>query len=135
MSTDFMSLHKAGIGNAASYQVAGKPFVTGNLAVPLSSGTPLRIDFPTVTRKIIVVNQGNDDIRVGFSENGVKGTNFVLLNKKDGSTHGTIELGVKVTSVFLLSAANATTASLAAELTGIDMLELRNNWSGSAGVG
>jgi hypothetical protein len=133
MSTDFMNLHRPGIGNASSYQVAGRPFVTGNLSVPTSSGTPLRIDFPTVTKSITLSNQANVDVRVGFSENGVKGTNFVILHDK--TQNPILELGVKVTSIFLLSTGGATTVSLSAELTNIPASELNNNWSGSAGVG
>ena len=133
MSTDFMSLHRPGIGNAASYQVAGRPFVTGNLPVPISSGTPLRIDFPSVTKSITFSNQENVDVRIGLSENGVKGSNFVILHSKNQAP--ILELGVKVTSVYLLSTGAATSASLCAELTNIPTSEILNNWSGSAGVG
>lgn len=124
---------RAGLSNVGSFQVSGIPFVTGSLVVPISTGTPLRIDFPTVTKKIILSNEANVDIRVGFSEDGVKGSNYVMLHTKN--EFPLLELEVKVASIFLLSAGAETTASLAAELTTIPVSEIANNWSGSAGVG
>lgn len=139
MSTDFMQLHRPGIGNASSYQVSGKPFLTGSVAAPGSAGTPVEISFPQVTKKIIVTNTGNQHLRVGFSSAGVKGSNFTLVHLHTGGTpsdFGTLELEVKCTSVFLLSNdTSATSFCLAAELTNIPAVELPTNWSGSAGVG
>lgn len=125
---------RAGLNNVGSYQVSGIPFVTGSLVVPVSSSaTPLRIDFPTVTKKITLSNEENHQVRVGFSEAGVKGTNYVILHTKN--EFPLLELEVKVASIFLLSAGTETKVSLAAELTSIPVTEIVNNWSGSAGVG
>ena len=133
MSTDFMNLHRPGIGNAASYQVSGIPWVSSSLAVPASGSTPLEISFPQVSKSIIVKNAstGSVQMRVGFSENGVKGTNFFLLSAGES-----FAADLKVTRVYLMSN-NATVlnASVIAGLTNIPATELVNNWSGSAGVG
>lgn len=136
-----------GLSNVGSYQVSGVPFVTGT-AVPVSSSAPVEIVFPEVTQRIIVANTGLADLRVGFSANGVANTNnyyVVHLHDATVSAHyETIDLRVKVSSIFLLSnsGATATTARVAAELTNIDTnLLLRSgptglpNWSGSVGVG
>lgn len=136
-----------GLSNVGSYQVSGIPFVTGATA-PVSSSTPVEIVFPEVTQRIIVANTGLADLRVGFSANGVKDTNnyyVVHLHDATVSAHyETIDLRVKVSSIFLLSnsGATTTTARVAAELTNIDTnLLLRSgptglpNWSGSVGVG
>lgn len=135
--TDTTMMHylKPGLGNASSYQVSGKPFVTGGLAIPALGSAPLQVSFDTVSKKVIILNTGNQDVRVGFSSAGVSGSNYVLVNKKDGSTHGMLQLEVKCTSVFLLSAGFVTTADVAAELTNIPASELLTNWSGSAGIG
>ena len=130
-----MSYLKPGIGNASSYQVAGKPFVTGNLSIPASGSTPLQLSFPQVTKKIIILNPSAQDIRLGFSAAGVNNSNYVIIHKKDGNVHGRLDLEVKCTSIFLLSAGSATSADVAAELTSIDVREIPNNWSGSLGVG
>lgn len=136
MATDFMTLHKPGIGNAASYQVSGRPFVTGAFPVPGLGSAPTVLSFDAVTKKVIVLNSSNHDIRVGFSSLGVSGSNYVTLHKKDGSTHGKIELEVKCTAIYLLSNNSSTSSvDIAAELTNISAHELTNNWSGSAGVG
>ena len=133
MSTDFMSLHRPGIGNAASYQVSGIPWVSSSLTIPASGSTPLEISFPQITRSIIVKNSstGSVNMRVGFSENGVKGTNFFLLSAGES-----FAADLKVTRVYLMSN-NGTvlTGSVIAGLTNIPATELTNNWSGSLGVG
>jgi hypothetical protein len=133
MSTDFMSLHRPGIGNAASYQVSGIPWVSSSLTIPASGSTPLEISFPLVTKSVIVKNSstGSVNMRVGFSENGVKGTNFFLLSAGES-----FAADLKVTRVYLMSN-NGTplTASVIAGLTNIPATELINNWSGSLGVG
>jgi len=133
MSTDFMSLHRPGIGNAASYQVSGIPWVSSSLTIPASGSTPLEISFPLVTKSVIVKNSstGSVNMRVGFSENGVKGTNFFLLSAGES-----FAADLKVTRVYLMSN-NGTvlTGSVIAGLTNIPATELTNNWSGSLGVG
>lgn len=129
--TDFMKLHRPGIGNAASYQVSAKPWVTSSLAVPVSGSTALRIDFPQVTKFITINNTVAGSMRLGFSDIGVKGSNYFLI---PGSSVFTTE--IKVSSIFLMSN-NATplSASVLAGLTNISSVELVNNWSGSVGVG
>jgi len=129
-----------------------KPSVTKRKAklagiAKVSSGTPVQIVFPEVTQRIVVANTGLADLRVGFSANGVKNTNnyyVVHLHDATVSAHyETIDLRVKVSSIFLLSndAATATSARIAAELTNISTSHLLNSgpsgssWSGSVGVG
>ena len=135
-----------GLQNVGSYQVSGIPFLTSSVVAPVSSGTPVRIDFPEVTQRIIVENIGSEHLRVGFSANGVKGTNYFLIHEHHTGTptqFNSVELRVKVSSIFILShdGSSATTASISAELTNIDKDLLASsgpsgpNWSGSVGVG
>ena len=134
MSTDFMSLHRPGIGNAASYQVSGIPWVSSSLAVPVSGATTLEISFPQVTKSVIVknVSTGSVQMRVGFSDNGVKtSNNFFILSGGES-----FAADLKVTRLYLMSNnGTALTASVIAGLTNIPATELTNNWSGSLGVG
>jgi hypothetical protein len=134
MSTDFMSIHRPGIGNAASYQVSGIPWVSSSLAVPASGSTTLEISFPQVTKSVIVKNAstGSVQMRVGFSSNGVKNSNnFFILSGGES-----FAADLKVTRLYLMSNnGTALTASVIAGLTNIAATELTNNWSGSAGVG
>lgn len=135
-----------GLQNVGSYQVSGIPFVTSSITAPVVGGTPVEVSFPQVTQRIFVQNNNNQDLRVGFSSNGVKDGNYFLVHKHGSGTPShlnALELRVKVSSIYLLcnDASNTTTVSVAAELTNIDtgLLELSgpsgSNWSGSLGVG
>ncbi len=140
----FNNPYYVGIANVGSYQVSGIPFASSSIAAPASSGTPAEVNFPFVTQRIIIRNTSSGDLRVGFSANGIKGTNyFIIPAGTSTSTFPQSEFRVKVNSVFLLAnAATPTSASVFAELTNIDEHLLYNsgptllpNWSGSVGVG
>lgn len=124
-----------GLGHTPSYQVSGIPFVTGTLPVEASSGTVLEISFYNVTRFLTVKNTVDPDIdapmRVGFSELGVQGTNYFILESGESFTGE-----IKCSRVYLLGDTTApASASIIAGLTGIGAAMLTNNYSGSAGVG
>ena len=135
-----------GISNVGSYQVSGIPYATSSLAVPSSAGTPTEVTFPDVTQRIFVSNVNTaSPLRVGFSSNGVKGTNYFIIPAATTTTvFPTQEFRVKVSSIFILSnTTTPTSASVFAELSNIGTSHLQNsgpngvgvNWSGSVGVG
>jgi hypothetical protein len=136
-----------GLGNAASYQVSGKPFVTGGIS-PVNG--VVQIDFPAVTSWVTVKNVGSQPVMVGFSEGGLLASNnFFPLDPTSGSL-GPVNL--KLTQLFL-SGSKVDTNSLfvMAGLTSVPIEQLNyasgsavqlggrgiqgSNWSGSAGVG
>ncbi len=133
--------YKAGLHSVGNYQVSGIPYVTGALSVPTSSNTPLEIVFPSVTQRIHIHN--NDSavgVRVGFSANGVKGSNYWLVepHAASGKNNDYIELRVKTDRIFLISDGAALTSKVfvSAELTGITLnYNLAAQYSGSNGVG
>jgi hypothetical protein len=103
-----------------------------------ASGTALpahRIDFPYVTKRLVVRNDGAAAIRVGFSDVGVRG----MYENKYYFTlaqNNSLELDFKVSRVYLYSnTAGAGEATVIAALTSIDPQQLETNWSGNAGVG
>lgn len=124
---------QAGLSNVGSYQASGIPWTSSSLVAPASGSAPMEISFPQVTKNIIVKNVSatSGSLRVGFSANGVTGTNFFLLDRGES-----FAADLRVTKIFLLSN-NGTplTASVIAGLTNISAADLPNNWSGSAGVG
>jgi hypothetical protein len=134
-----------GLQNVGSYQVSGIPYVTSSIAAPASSGTPTEVSFPDVTQRIVVSNVNiASSLRVGFSANGTKGTNYFIIPAATTATDfSSQEFRVKVSSIFLLShTTTPTSASVLAELTNISTSHLQNsgpnglpNWSGSVGVG
>jgi len=124
--------YKAGLNNVGNYQASGIPYVTSALA-PVNSDPPLEVTFPSVTKFIVVknVDSTNHPVKVGFSENGVLGTNYFTLTQYES-----ISLDVKITKLYLVGAdANTVQVNIVAGLTGIDIDRLPNSWSGSVGVG
>ena len=131
--------YQAGIGNVGSYQVSGRPFVTG----AINASTAAVVEFPAVTRWVRVKNNTASDLKVGFSAAGVAGTNYFTLTS--GSVTEPLEL--KITQLHLAGAASV---DVMAGLTfiatsGIDNPSLSPggagavspnvNWTGSLGVG
>lgn len=137
MTTKYFD-YRAGLGNVGSYQASAKPFLSSSINIP-SSGDVVKISFPNVTRFITIKNTGPDDgsadidMRVGFSQNGVNGENYLTVANQESYS-----ADWRITSVFLkvhtTSTSNAT-ASIIAGMTAIDSLELQHNWTGSEGVG
>ncbi len=141
MSSEFK--YTAGLNNVGSYQVSGIPFATGNLTIPASGSTPLKIEFPFVTQWVSITNVNTKHIRMGFSENGVKNgsNNYVLIHE---DAHPTFNMyNLKLSEIYLLSDTGQSigNASLVAGLTNIPVERVNNispsgsNWSGSSGVG
>jgi hypothetical protein len=134
-----------GISNVGSYQVSGIPYASSSIAAPSSAGTPTEVTFPDVTQRIFVSNVNTaSPLRVGFSSNGVKGTNYFIIPQATSTTNfPTQEFRVKVSAIYLLSnTTTPTSASVFAELSNVDTnLLLQSgptglpNWSGSVGVG
>tara|TARA_R110002020_G_scaffold17999_3_gene63563 strand:- start:233 stop:670 length:438 start_codon:yes stop_codon:yes gene_type:complete len=134
-STTFV--YKAGIGNAASYQVSGIPWVSGNID-GVSGGDFAEISFPSVTQWVVVSNNTptvGQTCRVAFSKNGCDGTSGnYYFEVPSGSVSPRLE--VKVTQLFLSGSSNM---SVMAGLAGIANIKLDHtnlspsgsNWSGS----
>ena len=125
--------YKPGLGNAASYEVSGIPYVTGGLN---PAGGEIALSFPRVTRWVVVSNTdatAANTVKIGFSSNGVGGENYYLLS----GSQTTPRLEVKVTELYLNGA--STNVSVMAGLTSIETLNVNNlsispsgsNWSGS----
>lgn len=138
----FNNPYYVGIQNVGSYQVSGIPFLTGSVQV-IKDAAPIEISFPQVTKRIVIgCKNGSNDVRIGFSINGITNGNFFSLSA--GTTAASrITLDVKVSSIYLFCNVGSTTSvvDISAELTNIDANLLRNsgpsgsNWSGSVGVG
>lgn len=133
-----------GVNHVGAYQVSGRPFAKADLTAPASGSTPLKVEFPKVTRWFQIIPHNNSgtkvDLRVGFSENGAtSGSAYFKLHARNTDTyHPRYEL--KVSELYFMSD-SATTVSfdIVAGLTniGTEKLDtsLGTNWSGSVGVG
>ncbi len=126
--------YNSGVYAVGQYQMSAKPYATGSLTV--SAAIPLQVSFPFVTKFVTIKNSttgSNSTMRVGFSANGVNGTNYYTLENGESYT-----ADIRVVSVFLRGDVAPCNATVIAGLTGIES-ELRDvygpNYSGSAGVG
>ena len=141
-------IYSVGLNNVGSYQVSGIPFASGGITAPALSGTPIKVEFPFVTRwvKIVPVTGSQaTHLRVGFSANGVKNGNFfryVVGNNLNHESAPSAPLEMKVTELYFIGDNSATAEfDLVAGLTNIPVERIDNispsgsNWSGSAGVG
>ncbi len=126
--------YTSGLGNAAAFQVSGKPYVTGGLNGKALGG-PYKIEFPSVTRWIVIANtdSAEDDMKFGFSANGIKGAGlngddnyFTLLSGQSQ------RLELKCTELWYTG---SNQISVCAGLTGIPRAYIENNYTGSTGIG
>ena len=132
-----------GLGHVGSYQVSGKPFVSGNIDLSIYSSGPLEISFPSVTRWIIVRNRGTTAdnskiIQVAGSANGfTTGEYFRISDDYTGSgarrNSTTPRMELKMTKIYLTGSSDK--VDVIAGLTGISTNSIPNNWSGSVGIG
>ena len=121
-----------GLGDTGAYMTSGIPFVTGGLT--FTSSAPVAVSFPYVTKTITVANNSTSsgfNMRVGFSANGINGSNYFVLGPGESFTQD-----LRATALYLISDdSSSVTASVIAGLTQIPNTDLLANWSGSAGVG
>ena len=80
---------------------------------------------------------GGADVFIAFSANGLPsqgGTNhFKITDEGEGSYSGGDPLQLKVTEVWFEG--TSTEFDIVAGLTSISTSEIKNNWSGSSGIG
>jgi hypothetical protein len=108
---------KGGMGYAAEFQSSALPWVTSSTAPSASS--PVRYDFPKLTRFITVYNRDTtttNTLSFGFTRRGVvSSNNKYILN---GGKSETLELRVK--SIYLQGETGNPPFSVCAGLTNID---------------
>ena len=125
-----------GLSDVGSYQQAGTPYLTGSDA--FADGTEHVHIFPKVSKKIIVFNQGQNDIRIHFNSDD-KGPvasehHYLTLSGTAGDAVDTskLELEVKCPRIYLSNESGGTaTYELFAELTGIEAGEMIGVLTGS----
>ena len=128
---------QVGINHVPAYQVSGRPFASGSIDTRTTDGE--KIEFPYVTRWIYVTNHGTADCRVGYSQNGVLGSNYLRVAAVDAdatSAPGTVRLEVKVSEIWL---SGSNSVDIMAGLTTIPVSRVSGaigpSFSGSVGVG
>lgn len=106
--------YRTGQNNVAEYQASGLPYVTQSVATT----SPFNIQFPFVTNELTVKNNTAGLLRVGFTQNGVQGTNYFTL-----SVSGSYSGRLRVTDLFVRSDAGSVSYEVVAGLTTIPRQE------------
>lgn len=107
-----MTFHyKPGLNNVAEYMASGLPFVTRSLAL---TSPPTNVQLPYVTNYVHVRNAGSVDLHVGFTANGVTGTNYFTV--PSGSYFAA---SFRITDLFLVGDSGTCEFELVAGLTQI----------------
>ena len=128
-TTRYYTGPSVGLGNAPSYQSSGGPFVTGSV---LAAGEEIRINFPTVTKEIVMLSTeqnnacvlsfqptGSDRVQAGFH------TLPFPIAGAAGGTVAPIVLNIKTDHVYVSSVAGAATGwNIYAALTGINVANM-----------
>jgi len=128
---------EVGLNHVPAYQVSGRPFASGSIDASVSGGH--KVEFPYITRWIYVANHGSTACRVGYSQNGVLGSNYLRVAQTDNdanSAPATIRLEVKVSELWL---SGSDSVDVMAGLTTVPISRVSGStgpsWSGSSGVG
>ena len=119
-----MSLNwpKAGANFVPAYQSSGLPYITRSSGAGEVGATVVGHAFPYVTRFFCIGNPGANDLRVGFTSNGVQGTEtsnyFVVPAYSSASNMPRQEIRCK-NLYFLQDGGNAADFEIIAGLTNI----------------
>ena len=98
--------------NQGEYVVAGFPFVSGSS----SNGTNVyKINFPTMTQWILVSNESDTDMKIGFSAVGLAANQYYTVK----ANTQTDKFDIRTKSLFVKPGAGSKTYSVMAGLTAI----------------
>ena len=113
---------KGGIGYAAEFQSSALPWVTSSVSP--SAGSPVRFDFPKITRFITVYNRdttATNTLSFAFTRNGIISGSGGLGQQKfilNGGQMLTFE--IRISQLFLQGESGTPAFSVLAGLTNID---------------
>ncbi len=118
----FMSLNNpiAGFGHAAEFQSSALPWMTSSTAP--AAGSPVRFDFPKITRFITVTNLAatTNTLSFGFTRNGIVSSS----NKYIVGPAQTITVDLRVRNIFIQGENGTPSYNLLAGLTNVPASEM-----------
>jgi hypothetical protein len=120
--------YQVGLGSVGSYQVSGKPWITGST---LPGTIEHQITFPSVAKAVTIINTepsgdpGTADLRVHFNSTGsgnvVSGKHFVTLDDRKDS----LTITCKCKEIFISNPGSTSSEyQILVELTGISTNEM-----------
>ena len=132
MSDKVFGYHKPGFNHVGSYQVSSRPFATASVEVPASGGigTALAVEFPGVTKFIIVRNEehpsiADSQVRLAFASGGMGDTyNYITINPSSS-----FSADYRVSKLYVMS--ETSTQPKVSVIAGITTIETARVPSGS----
>ena len=135
--------HEPGFNHVGSYQVSCRPFASASVVIPASGGvgTAKTIEFPGVTKFVIVRNEEHDDVgangdgpkvRLGFASGGMgDAMNYIIINSSSS-----FSADYRVSKIHLMSDdSNTAKVSVIAGITTIKAARAPSgSWENSFGV-
>ena len=125
------NVYTAGLHNAGSYIVSGKPWITGSTANTnsLAANNQVKIEFPYVTKRVHIKNTRGGSAAAGKrlrvtlvdsgSANAVSGLHYYEIQNDSSLGPTTLDLNIKVKEIYLSAPGTGTAYTVFAELTGI----------------
>jgi hypothetical protein len=123
--------HEPGFNHVGSYQVSCRPFATASVQVPASAAAGgLAVEFPGVTKFVIVRNEEQDDIadskiRLAFASGGMNTYNYILINPSSS-----FSADYRVSKVYVMSE-DGTTRPKVSVIAGVTTIKAARVPSGS----
>ena len=139
MSDRVFGYHKPGFNHVGSYQVSCRPFATASVEVPASGGigTALAVEFPGVTKFIIVRNEehpsiADSQVRLAFASGGMGDTyNYITINPSSS-----FSADYRVSKLYVMS--ETSTQPKVSVIAGITTIETARvpsgSWENTVGV-
>ena len=123
---------RAGLGNVASYQVSGIPYLTGSTAVMVGTGSSIPSDqqkaffFPTVAKSVQIFSRATSPFLVHFApseqNNVIGGSHYITL-----APSGSLSFTVKCKEIYVTAQSGSLVGGrfeIFAELTHIPTVEM-----------
>ena len=133
--SNFIKSYQANVGlnHTPAYQVSGQPYAEAGI----DASSETSVTFPYVTRWFQVINKNGTPLKVGFSSNGLNGTNYFTVSASGSSGYGVSDvLELKVSEIHLLGGNGVdVVAGLTSIPSGRTTTDSGTSWSGSSGVG
>ncbi len=145
------SFTKNGPNFVPAYQLSGTPYVTSSASTEVpaaNAGAPvsLEIEFPYVTRWVVVQNIGGNALKMGFSKNGVNTSgeggvsSFFTIPAQGASADNaaparTPRLELRCKSLHFAGVGDTTGVQVIAGLTGIEEFPVLTGSNGFQGIG
>ena len=109
-----------GINNSNEFQISGLPYVN-TLTAPIYSNGATRVDFPNITKFIIITNLSSNTtiLKIGFTENNVRTSYETNYTLKGGQT---LKINAKISTLYFAGESSTVNFSIFSGLTDVSSI-------------